>query len=581
MSSVSGKTFDIPLLKRVMKYVEPYRITFFSTAFFAIVLAFLSPARPMLIQYAFDNYILTPDMEMLFQITLLLVALLVVESLMQFLYIYWANWLGQSVIRDLRMQVYNHILSFKQKYFDNTPVGTLVTRTVSDIETIADIFSQGLLVIIGDILKLLVVLTVMFATDWRLTLFSLASIPILLVATYWFKRSIKSAFQEVRTQVSALNTFVQERIVGMRIVQLFNREKVEFENFKAINELHTKAHIRSIWYYSIFFPIVEILSAISIGLLIWWGGVEAATGEEVTLGELVAFILYIHMMFRPIRQLADRFNILQMGMVASERVFKILDTDEVIENKGSIQVHKIKGDIEFKNVWFAYNDEWVLKDVSFSIKGGQTLALVGATGSGKSSIINLLSRSYNHDKGEVLIDGVNYLDYELSSLRSKMSLVLQDVFLFSDSILNNITLHQSISLDQVRESAKKIGIDDFIESLPESYQYNVKERGSMLSVGQRQLISFLRAYVSNPNILILDEATSNIDSETELMIQNAIEELTQGRTSIVIAHRLATIQNADHILLLEEGRILESGSHNELMKKGGQYKTLFDLQFQE
>ena len=581
MSSVSGKTFDIPLLKRVMKYVEPYRITFFSTAFFAIVLAFLSPARPMLIQYAFDNYILTPDMEMLFQITLLLVALLVVESLMQFLYIYWANWLGQSVIRDLRMQVYNHILNFKQKYFDNTPVGTLVTRTVSDIETIADIFSQGLLVIIGDILKLLVVLTVMFATDWKLTLFSLASIPILLVATYWFKRSIKSAFQEVRTQVSALNTFVQERIVGMRIVQLFNREKVEFENFKAINELHTKAHIRSIWYYSIFFPIVEILSAISIGLLIWWGGVEAATGEEVTLGELVAFILYIHMMFRPIRQLADRFNILQMGMVASERVFKILDTDEVIENKGSIQVHKIKGDIEFKNVWFAYNDEWVLKDVSFSIKGGQTLALVGATGSGKSSIINLLSRSYNHDKGEVLIDGVNYLDYELSSLRSKMSLVLQDVFLFSDSILNNITLHQSISLDQVRESAKKIGIDDFIESLPESYQYNVKERGSMLSVGQRQLISFLRAYVSNPNILILDEATSNIDSETELMIQNAIEELTQGRTSIVIAHRLATIQNADHILLLEEGRILESGSHNELMKKGGQYKTLFDLQFQE
>ena len=582
MSSVNGKTFDIPLLKRVMKYVRPYRITFLSTAVFAIALAFLSPARPMLIQYAFDNYILTPDMEMLFQITLLLVALLLVESLMQYFYIYWANWLGQSVIRDLRMQVYNHILNLKQKYFDKTPIGTLVTRVVSDIETIADIFSQGLLVIIGDILKLLVVLAVMFATDWRLTLFSLASIPILLVATYWFKSSIKSAFQEVRTQVSALNTFVQERIVGMRIVQLFNREKVEFENFKSINELHKKAHIRSIWYYSIFFPIVEILSAISIGLLIWWGGVEAATGDEVTLGELVAFILYIHMMFRPIRQLADRFNILQMGMVASERVFKILDTDEVIENKGSIQVDNIKGDIEFKNVWFAYNDEdWVLKDVSFSIKGGQTLALVGATGSGKSSIINLLSRNYNHDKGEVLIDGVNYLDYELSSLRSKMSLVLQDVFLFSDSILNNITLDQSISLEQVRESAKKIGVDSFIENLPESYQYNVKERGSMLSVGQRQLISFLRAYVSNPNILILDEATSNIDSETELMIQNAIEELTQGRTSIVIAHRLATIQNADHILLLEEGRILESGSHNELMKKGGQYKTLFDLQFQE
>ena len=582
MSSVSGKTFDIPLFKRVMKYVDPYRITFLSTAIFAIALAFLSPARPMLIQYAFDHYILTPDMEMLFKITLLLVFLLVVESLVQFFYIYWANWLGQSVIRDLRMQVYNHILNFKQKYFDNTPIGTLVTRVISDIETIADIFSQGLLVIIGDILKLLVVLVVMFATDWRLTLFSLASIPVLIVATYWFKRSIKSAFQEVRTQVSELNTFVQERIVGMRIVQLFNREKVEFENFKSINELHKKAHIRSIWYYSIFFPIVEILSAISIGLLIWWGGIEAATGNEVSLGELVAFILYIQMLFRPIRQLADRFNILQMGMVASERVFSVLDTDELIENKGSIQVDMIKGDLEFKNVWFAYNDDdWVLKDVSFNVKAGETLALVGATGSGKSSIINLLSRNYNHDKGEVLIDGLNYLDYELSSLRSKISLVLQDVFLFSDSILNNITLHQNISIEQVRESAKKIGVDSFIEKLPDSYHYNVKERGVMLSVGQRQLISFLRAYVSDPCILILDEATSNIDSESELMIQQAIKELTHGRTSIVIAHRLATIQNADQILLLEDGKILESGTHHELMKKGGQYKTLFDLQFQE
>ncbi len=582
MSSVSGKTFDIPLLNRVMNYVRPYRFTFLSTAVFAIALAFLSPARPMLIQYAFDNYILNPDLEMLFQITLLLVTLLIIESLMQYFYIYWANWLGQSVIRDLRMQVYNHILNLKQKYFDITPIGTLVTRVVSDIETIADIFSQGLLVIIGDILKLLVVLVVMFATDWRLTLFSLASIPILLLATYWFKSSIKSAFQEVRAQVSALNTFVQERIVGMRIVQLFNREKVEYENFKAINQLHKKAHIRSIWYYSIFFPIVEILSAFSIGLLIWWGGVEAATGTEVTLGELVAFILYIHMMFRPIRQLADRFNILQMGMVASERVFKILDTDEVIENKGSIQVDNIEGDIEFKNVWFAYNDEdWVLKDVSFRVKQGQTLALVGATGSGKSSIINLLSRNYNHNKGEVLIDGVNYLNYELSSLRSKMSIVLQDVFLFSDSILNNITLDKSISLELVKESAKKIGVDSFIEDLPESYHFNVQERGAMLSVGQRQLISFLRAYIINPNILILDEATSNIDSDTENMIQQAIKELTQGRTSIVIAHRLATIQNADQILLLEDGQILEKGTHQELIKMGGQYKTLFDLQFQE
>lgn len=581
MSKVSGKTFDIPLLKRVMQYVHPYKLTFFSTASFAILLAFLSPTRPLLIQYAFDNYILTPNLPQLLNITLLLVALLIVESIVQYFYIYWANWLGQSVVRDLRMQVYNHVVNFKQQYFDNTPIGTLVTRVVSDIETIADIFSQGLLIIIGDILKLLVILVVMFATDWRLTLFSLASIPVLLIATYWFKRSIKSAFQDVRTQVSALNTFVQERIVGMRIVQLYNREKIEYENFQSINELHKKAHVRSIWYYSIFFPIVEILSAISIGLLIWWGGVQAASGNEVSLGELVAFILYIHMLFRPIRQLADRFNILQMGMVASERVFNVLDTDEVIENQGTLVVPSIKGAIKFENVWFAYNDQdWVLKDVSFTVEPGQTLALVGATGSGKSSIINLLSRNYNHNKGKITIDGINYLDYELSALRSQMSAVLQDVFLFSDSIYNNITLHQDVPLERVRTLAQKIGVDRFIENLPDSYHYNVQERGGMLSVGQRQLLSFLRAYVSDPSILILDEATSNIDSETEQLIQNAIVELTHGRTSIVIAHRLATIQKADKILLIDKGTILESGTHQELLKKEGQYKTLFDLQFQ-
>lgn len=581
MSKVSGKTFDIPLLKRVMQYVHPYKLTFFSTASFAILLAFLSPTRPLLIQYAFDNYILTPNLPQLLNITLLLVALLIVESIVQYFYIYWANWLGQSVVRDLRMQVYNHVVNFKQQYFDNTPIGTLVTRVVSDIETIADIFSQGLLIIIGDILKLLVILVVMFATDWRLTLFSLASIPVLLIATYWFKRSIKSAFQDVRTQVSALNTFVQERIVGMRIVQLYNREKIEYENFQSINELHKKAHVRSIWYYSIFFPIVEILSAISIGLLIWWGGVQAASGNEVSLGELVAFILYIHMLFRPIRQLADRFNILQMGMVASERVFNVLDTDEVIENQGTLVVPSIKGAIKFENVWFAYNDQdWVLKDVSFTVEPGQTLALVGATGSGKSSIINLLSRNYNHNKGKITIDGINYLDYELSTLRSQMSAVLQDVFLFSDSIYNNITLHQDVPLERVRTLAQKIGVDRFIENLPVSYHYNVQERGGMLSVGQRQLLSFLRAYVSDPSILILDEATSNIDSETEQLIQNAIVELTNGRTSIVIAHRLATIQKADKILLIDKGTIIESGTHQELLKKEGQYKTLFDLQFQ-
>lgn len=576
------KTFDIPLLSRVMKYVRPYKGRFVFTALCAITLAFLSPLRPILIQYAFDNYILTPNMELLGQITILLIGLLVVESVLQFFYTYWASYLGQSVIRDLRMEVYDHILNFKQKYFDNTPIGTLVTRVVSDIETIADIFSQGLLVIIGDILKLLVVLTVMFVTDWRLTLFSLASIPLLLVATYWFKRSIKTAFQEVRTEVAALNTFVQEHIVGMGIVQLFHRESKEQAHFEEINERHKQAHIRSIWYYSIFFPVVEILSAVSIGLLIWWGGVAAATGDSVTLGELVAFILYIHMLFRPIRQLADRFNVLQMGMVASERVFKVLDTESVIADKGEEVLDQAKGAISFKNVWFAYSEnDWVLKDVSFDLKAGQTLALVGATGSGKSTIVNLLCRNYEHDKGEILIDGKDYLEYDLHSLRSNMSVVLQDVFLFSDTVLNNVVLSNDVSFEQVRKCASEMGVDEFIEALPGGYHYQVKERGAMLSVGQRQLLSFLRAYVNDPRILILDEATSNIDSETEGVIQEASRRLTEGRTSIVVAHRLSTIQNADKILLLDSGEIKEEGTHHELMQKNGRYKALFDLQFKE
>jgi ATP-binding cassette subfamily B protein len=485
------------------------------------------------------------------------------------------------VIRDLRQQVYEKIIHFKQQYFDKNPIGALVTRVVSDIETISDIFSQGLLVIIADILKLIIVIVVMFVTDWRLTLFSLASIPLLLVATYWFKRSIKSAFQDVRKQVSALNTFVQEHIVGMYIVQLFNREDIEFEKFKTINDSHKKAHIKSIWYYSIFFPIVEILSAISIGLLIWWGGIQAATTNEVTLGELIAFILYIHMLFRPIRQLADRFNVLQMGMVASERVFKVLDTDDSISNLGTESLDNCKGDIEFKNVWFAYNDEdWVLKDVSFKIKAGETLALVGATGAGKSSIINLLTRNYEINKGAIYIDGINYLDYNLNSLRKNVAVVLQDVFLFSDTIFNNITLGREITKEQVVTYAKEIEIEEFIESLPQSYDYNVRERGGMLSLGQRQLISFLRAYVDKPKILVLDEATSSIDSESEHLIQRSSEKLTKGRTSVVIAHRLATVQNADKIILLEHGEIKEEGSHSELLSIDGKYKLLFDLQFE-
>lgn len=581
MSSVSGKTFDAPLLRRVLNYVGPYMTIFYGTSFCAILIAFLSPTRPLLIQYAFDNFIINPDEKKLLHITLLLVCLLFVESVLQYFYTYWSNFLGQSVIRDLRQQVYDKIIHFKQQYFDKNPIGALVTRVVSDIETISDIFSQGLLVIIADILKLIIVIVVMFVTDWRLTLFSLASIPLLLVATYWFKRSIKSAFQDVRKQVSALNTFVQEHIVGMYIVQLFNREDIEFEKFKSINDAHKKAHIKSIWYYSVFFPIVEILSAISIGLLIWWGGIQAATSHEVTLGELIAFILYIHMLFRPIRQLADRFNVLQMGMVASERVFKVLDTDDSISNLGTESLDKCKGDIEFKNVWFAYNDEdWVLKDVSFKIKAGETLALVGATGAGKSSIINLLTRNYEINKGAIFIDGVNYLDYDLNSLRKNVAVVLQDVFLFSDTIFNNITLGREITKEQVATYAKEIEIEEFIESLPQSYDYNVRERGGMLSLGQRQLLSFLRAYVDKPKILVLDEATSSIDSESEYLIQRSSEKLTKGRTSVVIAHRLATVQNADKIILLENGEIKEEGSHSELLSIKGKYKLLFDLQFE-
>lgn len=582
MSEVSGKTFDAPLLKRVLKYVKPYLKIFYGTAIFAILIAFLSPARPLLIQYAFDNFILTPNEDKLLLITLLLVGLLFAESILQYFYTYWSNFLGQSVIRDLRLQTYKKIINFKQQYFDKNPIGALVTRVVSDIETISDIFSQGLLVIIADILKLIIVIVVMFVTDWRLALFSLASIPLLLIATYWFKRSIKSAFQDVRKQVSALNTFVQEHIVGMYIVQLFNREDIEFEKFKTINNSHKKAHVRSIWYYSVFFPIVEILSAISIGLLIWWGGIEAATTTDVTLGELIAFILYIHMLFRPIRQLADRFNVLQMGMVASERVFKVLDTDDSISNSGKMSLDNCRGDIEFKNVWFAYNDEdWVLRDVSFKVSAGETLALVGATGAGKSSIINLLTRNYEINKGSILIDGVNYLEYDLNSLRENIAVVLQDVFLFSDTIYNNIILGRDISLNRVKAYAKDIEIDDFIQSLPNAYHYNVRERGGMLSLGQRQLISFVRAYVNQPKILVLDEATSSIDSESESLIQRSSEKLTKDRTSIVIAHRLATVQNADTIILLEDGKLIEEGSHQDLLSKNGKYKLLYDLQFQK
>lgn len=578
--SVSGSAFDLGLFLRIMKYVKPYKAMFIFTAFMVVLSAVLAPLRPWLIQYTLDNTVMTPNLESLQILTMFIIGLLVLESIVQFIQTYLANWLGQTVIRDLRIDVYNQITKFKLKYFDQTPIGTLVTRAVSDIETIADIFSEGVLIILGEILKLTVVIAVMFAINWKLTLFCIIPIPLLLYATNVFKNYIKVAFQDVRTEVSKLNAFVQEHITGMFIVQIFNREKQELDKFKSINARHRDAHIRTVLANSIFFPVVEILSAASISILIWWGSREMLEGT-VKYGELLAFILFIYMLFRPIRQLADRFNTLQMGMVASERVFKILDTQARIEGTGKDIKPVIEGNISFKNVWFAYNDEdWILRDVSFDVKHGQKIAIVGATGAGKTSIINILSRFYEYNKGSITVDGKELRDFEPNYLSRQVGVVLQDVFLFSDTIYNNITLNNpEISLEAVKEASKKVGAHRFIDRLPDSYNYNVKERGGMLSVGQRQLLAFIRAYIYNPSILVLDEATSSVDTETENMIQEAIEQITKGRTSIIIAHRLATVQHADVIMVMDKGEIIEIGSHQELLRKDGAYKKLYDLQF--
>ena len=582
MSDVSGKAWDLKLFQRVFKYVRPYNKEFYFTALLVVILAVLAPVRPFLIQLMIDEKVAVSDIEGVRNITLLLIGIMIFEAIIQFYQSYLANWLGQTIIKDIRVQLYQHVLSFKLKYFDRTPIGTLVTRNVSDIETISNIFAEGILVILGDILKLLAVIAVMLYTDWLLTLIALIPIPILIFATSVFKKVIKKAFQDVRTQVSNLNSFVQERVTGMKIIQIFNREKLESEQFEAMNKKHRDAHIRTVWAYSIFFPIVEMLSASSLGLLVWWGTKGVIAGHT-SLGDLIAFILYIHMLYRPIRQLADRFNTLQLGMVSSERVFKILDTHSTIEDQGSFKKDKLDGAIEFKNVWFAYiDDDYILKDVSFEVNPGETVAFVGATGSGKTSTINLLGRFYEFQKGEIKIDGEEIRNYDLENLRENMAVVLQDVFLFSDTILNNITLNSSeITREEVIEASKKVGAHEFISKLPGDYDYDVKERGGMLSVGQRQLISFIRAYVHHPSILILDEATSSIDTESELLIQKATDILTEGRTSIIIAHRLSTIQKADKIIVLEAGKIIEQGSHQDLLRIEGHYKKLFELQFSE
>ena len=578
--SNTGNVIDFMLLKRVMKFAKPYKSHFFVAAIAAILLSVLGPMRPLLINHAIDNYIVIPNKEGLIKITQILISLLVLEGVIQFFYIYLSTWLGQHVIQDLRSKIFKHILSLKMKYFDNTPIGTLVTRTVSDIETIADIFSQGLLVIIAELLKLIVIIILMFYTDWRLTIIALLTIPVLLVATAWFKNNIKRTFQDVRTQIANLNTFVQEHIVGINIVQIFNRENAEYQKFFDINTKHRDSNIKGIFYYAVFFPVVEVLSSVSIGLIVWYGGQAILDGKNITVGELIAFILFIHMMFRPIRQLADRFNILQMGIVGCERVFKVLDTDEKILDNGTLNIENTKGSIAFKKVNFCYKkDELVLKNLSFEIEAGKMLALVGRTGAGKTSIVSVLNRFYEIDSGHITIDGIDINEISLQSLRKNIALVQQEVFLFSDSILNNITLFDAtISKEKVIAAAKEIGVDEFINSLPGNYDFVVAERGVTLSSGQRQLIAFLRVYVRNPKILILDEATASIDTATEELLQLALEKLATNRTTIVIAHRLSTIVNADKILHLENGSVLESGTHNQLLKNKGSYAEMFNFQ---
>ena len=575
-----GNIIDFTLLKRVMKFAKPYKFYFLIAAISAVLLSVLGPIRPLLINYAIDNYIVIPNEEGLIRITIILICILILEGITQFSYIYLSTWLGQHVIQDLRGKIFKHILSLRMKYFDDTPIGTLVTRTVSDIETIADIFSQGLLVIIAELLKLIVVIILMLYTDWRLTIITLLTIPFLLVATAWFKKNIKRTFQDVRTQVSNLNTFVQEHIVGMNIVQIFNRENAEYQKFFTINAQHRDANIKGIFYYAVFFPVVEVLSAVSIGLIVWYGGQGILQAKDITVGELIAFILFIHMMFRPIRQLADRFNILQMGIVGSERVFQVLDNHEKIIDNGKSSVKDINGVVEFKDVSFCYKkDEWIFHNLTFKIESGSMLAIVGRTGAGKTSIISILNRFYEIQSGSILIDDVNIQNISLHNLRQNIALVQQEVFLFSDSILNNVTLFDStISKERVVEAAKEIGVDIFINSLPGNYDYVLAERGVTLSSGQRQIIAFLRVYVRDPKILILDEATASIDTETEELLQSALAKLAANRTTIVIAHRLSTIINADKILHIEDGGVLESGTHYQLLKNKGKYAKMFASQ---
>ena len=595
MSSTQPKPiFKSAILRRVFSFVGPYRFIFWINVFLGIFLAFATPIRPYLIQATVNlaigksvllprwvNWILPNDafnsvLQLILAISVFQVAFIVIETIFRFCFTYGMSWLGQQVIRDLRNKVYQKIMYWEMRQFDKTPIGTLTTRTINDIESINDIFSDGLIPIIADFLTIVVTLMTMFFINWQLTLICLIPFPIMVVATYFFKESVNKSFVQVRNAVAALNAFVQEHISGMQVVQAFAAEEKEMKKFDAINEHHKNANIKAIFAYSVFFPVVEVVLALSIGLIVWW-----VAGQSLDAGMLVAFILFLNQIFRPLRMIADKFNVLQMGMVAAERVFKILDNEDVTVDQGQYAPAHIQGEIEFKNVQFAYQSpNWILNELNFTVAAGETVALVGPTGSGKTSIISILNRLYPYQAGQILLDGVLIEDYALDRLRASIGVVLQDVFLFSGSVYDNITLRNpSILPEQVEEAAKMIGMHDFIMQLPGGYQYHVMERGATLSLGQRQLLSFIRALLYNPSILILDEATSSIDTESEQLIEKAIETLIQGRTSIVIAHRLSTIRKADQILVLKQGKIIEKGTHQSLMEQGGFYKSLNEMQF--
>jgi ATP-binding cassette subfamily B multidrug efflux pump len=585
LSSTESKKrfFDISQLQRVLQFTRPYRGKFIGSIVLAIVLAAFTPVRPWLIEHTVDKYIAGKNYDWLIYITIIQIGFLFLETCLRFYFSYVTSWLGQSVVKDMRVKVFGKVLHLNLRQFDKTPIGTLTTRTIDDIERINDIFSEGLIPIIADLLSILCVLGIMIWTDWRLTLISLIPFPIIVVATYYFKESVNKSFHRVRNAVAQLNAFVQEHLTGMYIVQAFAAEKRESNKFRAINKEHRNANIHAIFAYSVFFPIVEIILALSMGLIVWWTAKEALGAGANPTGKITSFILYLNLIFRPLRVIADKFNVLQMGMIASERVFKVLDNNDYLNQQGKYAPQIVKGKVEFDHVWFGYNEEHpVLKNINFTVESGQTVAIVGHTGSGKTTIISLLNRMYEVNSGKIKIDDVPVENWDLESLRKNIGVVLQDVFLFSGSVMENITLrNENIPKEKVVEAAKLIGMHEFIMQLPGGYDYNVMERGSTLSVGQRQLLSFIRALLYNPSILILDEATSSVDTESEQMIEKAINTLIADRTSIVIAHRLSTIQRADAIIVLDKGEIKEIGNHRQLLEKGGFYSKLYEMQFEK